>query len=371
MRLAGLPDLLLTSFMAIKCQAAQNFSCDGWATSLEQKRMGGVYVSPTNKERNFVQWLIKKSALLLIFPMCAGTAAENDDALHGCWRSQQVQVTLADGSHRDQNGDCVVEYDATRARSRCHNETGEIETLSSYRLVGPGQLRLTLLDPATGKPKGDAAELRYRIEDEWLLTDRQFPAAATSEGKQPTKLKAVSVRVRDNSNSRCAPRGEQGLRLGRTSRSSLALSVPPGWKPLLVDPVSAKWLGSAIDASLFIGAFVPREPKGSDAYSGHYVLVLDDIRYGPAPIRSNEFTSVKKQFVRDLGTAKLICDQPDRACASLRMSDGGQVYTELFNVNGRVVIVTAAVRRSQADPTNLLHKSVQDFVAQLRSDNTK
>jgi hypothetical protein len=317
--------------------------------------------------------LLKKSATLFIFPICGVAAAGNDPALHGCWRSQQIQLTLADRSHRDQNGDCVVEYDATHARSRCHNETGEVETLSSYELVGPGQLRFTLLDAATGKPKGAAALLRYRIEDEWLLFDRQFAPAAATESKQPISLKSVSVRVRavDNSNSRCAPRGENGLRVGGTSRSSLAMGVPPGWEPLLVDPASDKQLGAAVDTSLFIGAFVPREPKGSDSPLGRYVLVVDDVRYGPSPVRSTEFTSVKKRFASELGNAKLTCDQPDRVCAYLRLPDGGQAYTELFNVNGRVAMVIGSVGRLQTDPTNLTRKSVQDFVEQLRSDNAK
>ncbi len=101
------------------------------------------------------------------------------------------------------------------------------------------------------------------------------------------------------------------------------------------------------------------------------MLVVDDVRYGPSPVRSTEFTSVKKRFASELGNAKLTCDQPDRACAYLRLPDGGQAYSELFNVNGRVAMVIGSVGRLQTDPTNLLRKSVQDFVEQLCSDNAK
>jgi hypothetical protein len=48
-------------------------------------------------------------------------AAPDDPALRGCWRSQHVQVLLADQSHYDQNGDCVTEYDGAKARSRWHS----------------------------------------------------------------------------------------------------------------------------------------------------------------------------------------------------------------------------------------------------------
>lgn len=70
------------------------------------------------------------------------------------------------------------------------------------------------------------------------------------------------------------------------------MSVPPGWEPLLVDPASDERLGLAVKTSFLLGAFVPREPKGSDFHSGRYVLILDDVRYGPLPVRAIDFTSV-------------------------------------------------------------------------------
>jgi len=65
-------------------------------------------------------------ALPSLFASCAvagAMAAPDDPALRGCWRSQHVQVLLADQSHYDQNGDCVTEYDGAKARSRCHSST--------------------------------------------------------------------------------------------------------------------------------------------------------------------------------------------------------------------------------------------------------
>jgi hypothetical protein len=318
---------------------------------------------------------LKKSAFLFIVSIGVAAAAGNDPALLGCWRSQQVQMTFADQSHTNQNGDCVIAYDATQARSHCHNETGEVETVSSYELVGPGQLRVTVVDSATGKPKGAPSDLHYRIEDEWLLIDRQFAQAPPSpnNGKQPISLKSVSARenIADKGNSHCEPRGDTGLRIGRTPRSSLALTVPSGWKPFLADPVNTKELALAVNTNLFIGAFVPREAKTSSSSPGQFVMLIDDTRAGPVPVRAAEFDAVKKRFAKEVGTT-LTCDQSDRVCALLRRPNGGFVYTELVNVKGRVVMVSAvSTGLSDSAATSVLSKSVRIFEEQLRSDNAK
>lgn len=54
----------------------------------------------------------------------SGNSQAGDISLHGCWRSQQVELTMADSSLRDINNDCVMEYGASRAHSRCYSETG-------------------------------------------------------------------------------------------------------------------------------------------------------------------------------------------------------------------------------------------------------
>ncbi|HMC15126.1 MAG TPA: hypothetical protein VKI18_05815 [Albitalea sp.] len=310
----------------------------------------------------------------LVGLLAASAAVEAaDSALLGCWRSQQVQVTLADQSRRDQNGDCVTEYDGTKARSRCHSESGDIEILSSYESFAPGQLRVTMLDPASGKPKAAPSELRYRIDEDWLLIERPIIAAAAPTGassKQPTSLKSVSIRVAPaaDKKSACKPRGSNPLRIGKTPVSALALTVPAGWEPWLVDPASDQRLAPAVNASLFVGAFVPQGTAASASGPSQLVLVLDDVRSGPSPVRSAEFAAIKKRFAHELGSAQPGCDLPDRVCGQLRLPDGGQVYTELFNIRGRVAMVSSTVH-SATDSTSLLRKSVQTFVDRLRIDN--
>jgi len=300
----------------------------------------------------------------------AGAVAASDDpTLRGCWRSQHVQVTLADQSHYDQNGDCVTEYDGAKARSRCHSGAGDTDILSSYEVIEPGRLRVTVLDGVPDKAKGLTSELRYALQDGWMLVERPIVGAPPpgSPGKQPVSMKSVSVRVPD-----CTPRdaNPQPLRIGRTPVSSLALTVLPGWEPWLIDPAADKRLGPAVDKSFFIGAFVP---KGASTVPGpsHLVLVLDDVRPGPVPVRAAEFAAVKKRFAAELHPAKLLCDLPDLACGALNVPDKGLVYTELLNVKGRVAMVTGTVAGPDASTAGLLRKSVQAFVEQLRADNAR
>src|SRR4051812_2497968 len=154
---------------------------------------------------------------MLLAVGASACAADADDALLGCWRSQQVQVALADQTHNDQNGDCVTEYDAQFARSRCQGGSGQTETLSAYQRIGQDTLRVTLLDPSTRAAKGAPSDIRYRIEDNWLMIERQFPVGAPG-GRQPRSLKSVSVRVRPDaagSTANCTPRGDSKLRIGR------------------------------------------------------------------------------------------------------------------------------------------------------------
>ncbi|NVD72660.1 hypothetical protein HUX88_19250 [Duganella sp. BJB1802] len=299
-------------------------------------------------------------------------AAGADEALLGCWRSQQVQVTLADQSHNDQNGDCVSEYDAEFVRSRCSGASGQTGTLSAWQRVGQDTLRVTPLDPSTRAAKGAPSELRYRIEDRWLMIERQLPAGVAG-AKQPRILKSVSVRVRPDaggSTANCTPRGESKLRVGRAPASSLALSLPAGWEPVLIDPYADERLRPAVNTSLFIGAFAPVGASVSQSKPARMVLVLDDVRYGAKPVQARDFGTVKQRFVAEMGAAKLTCDEPDKVCALLTEASGNQAYTELLNVNGRVAIITSTIVGAKGDSLSVLRDAAQTFASRLRLDNS-
>lgn len=114
-------------------------------------------------------------------------------------------------------------------------------------------------------------------------------------------------------------------------------------------------------------------PKGASTVPGptHLVLVLDDVRSGPVPVRAAEFTAVKKRFAAELQPAKLLCDLPDLACALLSPPERPMVYTELLNVKGRVAMVIGTATGADAGNAGLLRKSVQAFVEHLRTDNAR
>ncbi len=207
-------------------------------------------------------------------------------------------MTLTDGSIRDQNADCVLQIGADRVRSICDGSNGRTETLSGYQRVAADRLRVTPLDPASGAPNGPSSDLRYRIEDDWLLIARPVNAAAG-----PRSLRACSVSMRVPADAPRQPRGDTGLRIGRTPQSSLVLAVPAGWQPLLVDPTQDASLASAINTSLLVGLFGPRPPAAGGPM--RFVLVLDDVRSGAIPIRTSEFAAVKKRFATEPGGAKV------------------------------------------------------------------
>jgi hypothetical protein len=307
------------------------------------------------------------NATILVGALSVSSAvsAEPNSTLQGCWRSQHVLLTMSDKSQRNQNGDCVVEYSASHARSLCHGDNGRTETLSTYELLGPGRLRITPVDATTGKPKAPSFDMGYRIEGAWLLFDRQFDQAPSTGSKQPANLRSVSVRVLQDM-QRCEPFGESGLRVGNTPKSSLQMSTPQGWRPLLVPATDAR-LAPAVEGNFLIGAFAP----ATSPIQSQFVLVLDDIRSGPSPVQAGDFKEIKERFRSELRGGKLTCDEPDRACAFVKQADG-QAYTSLVNLKGRVAIVTATtVGEAKTSAESLLRKSVDTFVATLRAENSK
>jgi hypothetical protein len=300
--------------------------------------------------------------------LCGATIAATDPALQGCWRGQHARITLADNSFREQNGDCVVEYEGDRYKSRCHGESGLVESVFSHELIGSGRLKNTLLDTVTFRPKGAAAELSYRIDGRWLMVERVLPPTPTSPsgGMQPVKFQSMMVRVKPGES--CAPFGEQGFRIARGQKSSIAMHLPVGWKPLLVDPSTSKGLSEAINHHFFIGAFV--QLQANTPNSGQIILLMDDTRYGPSPVRSNEFLDVKKQYIRELDGAQFVCDEPDRVCSFMNLNNN-LTYTELLIIKGRVVNVTTTTRGAQSQDKQVLRESVRSFVDMLRTDNAE
>jgi hypothetical protein len=123
----------------------------------------------------------------------------------------------------------------------------------------------------------------------------------------------------------------------------------------------------AVNTSFLVGAFVTKGVAKASGRPASWLIVLDDVRYGPTPVRAAEFAKVKQRFTRELGAAKSTCDRPDRACALLRLRDGGDVYTELVNVRGRVAMISSVAANEGREEE--LRRNVETFVEQLRRDN--
>src|SRR5450830_44515 len=297
-------------------------------------------------------------------------SARDDPALHACWQTQQIQMTLASQKIRNQNGDCVGQYDGSFSHARCYNEAGNYEGLSTYEVTRPGHMLAMLIDPVTHKPKAAPYEMDYRIEGDWLIIKRQFTVSPSEAGNPdlPISMQSLSIRVKptDGVAPVRQPQGKSSIRIGRTSISSLALSVPPGWQPLLVDPAADRKAALAIGPGFLVGAFVPSHASASPA---QVVFVVDDTRYAPAPVRQAEFVAIRKRFTREIGDAVIVCDQADKICALLQQSNGASVYTELVNVKGRVAIISASAEGKTEETTKFLHTAVQTFSAQLLHDN--
>jgi hypothetical protein len=300
------------------------------------------------------------------------SAVATEPTLLGCWRSQQVQLTFADRQPQDQNSDCVIEYESTRIHSRCQKGDTVTDNFSGVEYISPGHMRVTPLDKSTGKPTAASVQMDYRFDGDWLIATRPLDAQPHDASK-PVRFTALSVRV-DVTREACKPHGETGLRIGRTPVSSIALSVPAGWEAWLVDPANDQTLAAAINTNFFVGAFVPTGALEASGKPASSLFVVDEVRYGPTPVRAAEFANVRQSFAREmgepkpnLGAMKSTCNRPDRACGLLRMHEGRVVYSELVNVRGRVVMIS--ITASDDGHEEELRRNVQTFVEQLRHDN--
>ena len=298
-------------------------------------------------------------SLVIAGTLVSGQALAEAEALTGCWRMQHRQERFVDGRTRDSNTDCVFEFEVARVWSRCRTTTAESERLYTYNAETPGRIRATPLDPASGKPRGAPGDLAYRLDARWMVTTQNNLNSISAAGQVPEAI--TTLWIREPAAPACKPRGESGLRVGNISVSSLVFShAPAGWTPVLVDPLKDKELGQAVNRNFFIGAFTSES-------AGAGVVVLDDFRYGPRPIREKEFAEVRKRFASELPNAQRQCDDPGRACALLRA--GAQlVYTELVNLRGRVAVVHASAPAAAGVEERVV-AAVRTFVEQLRREN--
>ncbi|MEO8154436.1 MAG: hypothetical protein ABI605_15305 [Rhizobacter sp.] len=315
--------------------------------------------------------------LAISMPVYAG-----DPALLGCWRSQHVEQHMPDKTIRHLNGDCVLEIDATSTRSECLNSSGKFDNLMTYQVTGPGRYVVSVAGAAsapneTAKPR----EIEYAVDDAWLrLTSVPLPRPGTTT---PVPLKIVGLSIRSaNEVGGCHARGPSRTRVSRGPISSILLSVPAGYEPLMKDPASDPELAQAINANFLIGQFVATgqaegSPSQGLAAGGHYVLVVEDYKSGAKPMKRADFGPFKAMLKSEIGASKLSCEDEMKICfdtvetpAGNQAAQGAKyMSTQFVNVKGRVVIIYSVAFGEAARVARMSRRSADAFSAQMLRDN--
>ena len=310
---------------------------------------------------------LAKPWMAACFLSAAATSfATTPAALLGCWRSQQRDVVLADGTNYSTNSDCLMTYGESQATGRCRDPGSDRFQDNRYRVdaTDASTLRVTQLDASSGQ--GTPYEMRYRVEGDWLLLERKNP---TATGKQQASFRSLSIRERGDAldAGTCKLRGASPLRLGRTPVSSLHLQAPKYWQPWLTDLSQNRRLAEAVGRSFLIGAFFQGNQQPGPEGPEDFVLVLDDSRDGAEPVSAARFAETRKRFTKDISaSARVTCDEAGRICALMSPAENQHIYTELFNIKGRVVMVM--VKAPNASLAKMQERA-RAFTSQLLTDN--
>jgi hypothetical protein len=183
----------------------------------------------------------------------------------------------------------------------------------------------------------------------------------------------------------CHPRGLSKFRVGGGPVSSLLLTIPETYVPVLQDPsgpFADPHLRQAINANFLIGQFVPAGSEkawaqGMPAPGGSYVLVVEDYKVGSRPMRPADFRQYKTSVKQEIGQAKVSCEDEKRLCLSAVFGsiagDAPQisrhVTTEFVNAKGRVAIVYGLAFGNTPEHSTVARRSADAFADRILRDN--
>jgi hypothetical protein len=311
--------------------------------------------------------------------------ADADDLnLVGCWRSQNVDQYFPEGKIIHLNSDCVSEFSAKQIRSECQNASGRVQNLSTYETKAPGRYVATLSSGSAGANEPPQPRvIEYAIDGEWLTLTFSPQQRANAQPPAPDKVVSLAVRVNaQSSKDMCQPRGPSPIRVGAGAVSSLLLTVPKIYVPVLKDPFGASadpHLAQAINTNFLIGQFVPAgSEKGSaEGTPGRgYVLVAEDGKIGSRPIKPADFRQFKASRKQEIGQDKVSCEDEKRLCFSTPISVGSQpsqisryLTTEFVNVKGRVAIIYGLAFGGTPEDAKAARRSADIFSEQIVRDN--
>jgi hypothetical protein len=297
-------------------------------------------------------------ALLSSAPARAAPGAVRDDALLGCWRSQVQVSTFADGRRTTTNANCVTEFRAGEAETTCAGPRGPYRTTSSYRIDRPGHYVATITASTMTKERPPHVGATYRIDERWLRIALAPPKAGPKDPPRPRRVETLAVRVpRGGEAGACEPLPPPDTRVGNHPQSSIALASPPGFTPLLKDTAKLPEVSKIVGSSFLIGMFVRADEVAAAASSledaSVFVLVVDDTRAGPRPVKPSEFPAFKARIRKELARgATVSCETERTICFDLASQPApfgpakAHVTSGFANVDGRVVIVHAAARET-------------------------
>jgi hypothetical protein len=326
--------------------------------------------------------LIRSLSVSLTLLGAIPLAHADDPNLVGCWRSQNSDQYYSDGRIIHLNGDCVSEISAKQIWTECQNANGRVQNLSTYEITAPGRYVATLVNTSAAvKEPPQPRTIEYVIDGEWL-TLTFFPEKRAN-APAPDKVVSLAVRVTPQSDKKtCQPRGPSPNRVGAGPVSSLLLTVPKTYVPVLEDPTGPSadpHLRSAINTNFLIGQFVlAGSEKGSaEGTPGRgYVLVVEDGKIGSRPIKAADFRQFKASRKQEIGQDKVSCDDEERLCFSTPISAGGQpsqisrhLTTEFVNVRGRIAIIYGLAFGGTPEDATAAKRSADVFAEQIVRDN--
>jgi hypothetical protein len=333
--------------------------------------------------RALIRSLSVSLALLGAIPL----ADANDLNLLGCWRSQNADQYYSDGKVIHLNSDCVSEISFKKIRTECQNASGRVNNLSTYEITAPGRYVATLSEGSSAaKEPPQPRVVEYVVDGEWL-TLTSFPQKrANAQPPAPDKVVGLAVRVNAPfGKDVCHPRGPSKIRVAAGPVSSLLLTVPETYVPVLTDPsgpFADPNLQKAINSNFLIGQFVlagseKAWAEGMPMPGGGYVLVVEDYRIGSRPMRPAGFRQYKASMKQEVGQDKVSCEDEKRLCFSPAFgrisSQPSQISryltTEFVNVKGRVAIIYGLAFGSTPEDSKAAKRSADIFAERIARDN--
>jgi hypothetical protein len=318
---------------------------------------------------------LKKQSLLLALTGAVSLAYAGDPQLMGCWRSQHSEQHMPDQKVRHLNSDCVFEIGEKQGRSECEFKTGRTSTTFDYEVVAPGRYVITNNKRDAGKPDPTPREVEYRIDGDWMILTSRPDKRAGSPQSVPNKVVGLVMKVvatpGADSQIACHPRGPSAVRVNYVGPpSSLVLSAPDGYAPVLGDPSTDMELAQAINSNFLVGQFAANDPVGL-----RNVLVLDDYKVGAKPMKPADFAEFKKAIVRELGR-KTSCEDAQKICFNnifvpqgTKSTAGRYITTIFLNVKGRVAMIHGAASGPASSASKMAERAAHAFAEQLLIDN--